>query len=335
MSKHLTYRDAGVDIARGAEAVRRIKPLAASTLRSEVIGEIGGFAGGFRLAEPCTLLAGADGVGSKLLIAQALQRHDTIGIDLVAMNVNDILASGGEPLFFLDYIAIGQLEPVLVEKIVSGIAEGCQQAGCALLGGETAEMPDVYSKGVYDLAGFAVGRQAFEPLGPQVGDHIVALASSGFHSNGFALLRHIVEAEHLDWNMHYEATGSLTLGQALLVPTTIYVKTLRQLWQLVAVHGMAHITGGGILENLPRTLGPGQGAVIDRSRWEMSPIFEWFQTLGQVSDDEMFKTFNMGIGFMVVVSAQDLELTLQVLEEFGIRAWDVGKVTDVPGVVIS
>ncbi len=335
MSKPLTYRDAGVDIGRGAEAVQRIKPLAALTHRAEVIGEIGGFAGGFRWSQPGTLLAGADGVGSKLLVAQAMGRHDTIGIDLVAMNVNDIAASGGQPLFFLDYIAIGRLDPDLVEQIVTGVARGCQESGCALLGGETAEMPDIYSVDGYDLAGFCVGQKSVSLPSPESGDRIIGLASSGFHSNGYALLRHIVAVQHLDWHAHYPATGSQTLGDALLTPTVIYVKVLQELWKRNMVHGMAHITGGGIVENLPRTLSTGQGAVIDRSRWEVPAMVHWFQEMGQISDSEMFRTFNMGLGMMVVAPPEAVADVLQVALEFSVNAWEVGEVVDTPGVVLT
>ncbi|PSR33196.1 MAG: phosphoribosylformylglycinamidine cyclo-ligase [Sulfobacillus benefaciens] len=331
----MTYRDAGVDIGRGAEAVRRIKPLAALTHRAEVTGEIGGFAGGFRWSQPGTLLAGADGVGSKLLVAQAVGRHDTIGVDLVAMNVNDIAASGGEPLFFLDYIAIGRLDPDRIEQIVSGVVRGCQESGCTLLGGETAEMPDIYSADGYDLAGFCVGQQSVSLPSPDPGDRIIGLASSGFHSNGYALLRHIVGMQHLDWQAHYPATGTQTLGEALLTPTVIYVKVLQELWKRNTLHGMAHITGGGIVENLPRTLVAGQGAVIDRSRWEVPPLVRWFQEMGKISDAEMFRTFNMGLGMMVVAPPQAVSEVLQVIREFSLNAWDVGEVVDTPGVVLA
>ncbi len=334
MPKHLTYRDAGVDITRGNEAVNRIKAIAESTHRPEVMGGIGSFSGAFRWDDAGTLLAGADGVGSKLLVAQALDRHDTVGIDLVAMNVNDILASGGEPLFFLDYIAVGYLDPSLIASLVQGIGEGCRQANCALLGGETAEMPALYSRGVYDLAGFVVGRQVKRWEPPVPGDRILGVASSGFHSNGYALLHRIIADHGLAWDQVYPQCQDKTLGECLLAPTVIYVQAIRRLWESHSVRGLAHITGGGILENLPRTLAPGQGARIIRDSWPIPELFSWFGSLGQVTEAEMFRTFNMGIGFMVVIPAGEAQSALDLLHQTGLQAFDVGEVVEQPGVVL-
>lgn len=334
MSKHLTYRDAGVDISRGNDAVTRIKAIAQTTRRPEVMGGIGSFAGAFRWDQAGTLLAGADGVGSKLLLAQALNRHDTVGIDLVAMNVNDVLANGGEPLFFLDYIAIGYLDPARIADLVEGIAEGCRQAGCALLGGETAEMPALYDRDEYDLAGFVVGRQIRQWEPPKPGDRIIGVASSGFHSNGYALIHRIVNDQALDWNTVYPACDGKTLGAALLTPTLIYVNAIHRLWETIAVRGLAHITGGGIVENLPRTLAPGQGARISRESWQTPEIFSWLGSLGHVAEDEMFRTFNMGIGFMAVIPADEALDALELLRQAGHQAYDVGEVVSDPGVVL-
>lgn len=335
MSKHLTYRDAGVDISRGNEAVTRIKAIAQTTRRPEVMGGIGAFAGAFRWDEAGTLLAGADGVGSKLLLAQALDRHDTVGIDLVAMNVNDVLANGGEPLFFLDYIAIGYLDPDRIAGLVEGIAEGCRQAGCALLGGETAEMPSLYGRDAYDLAGFVVGRQVRQWEPPAPGDRIIGVASSGFHSNGYALIHRIVKDQALDWDKVYPACDGQTLGASLLTPTLIYVKAIHRLWEAISVRGLAHITGGGIMENLPRALAPGQGARITRGSWPIPEMFSWLGSLGQVAAAEMFRTFNMGIGFMVVLPANEVPTALALLRQAGHQAYDVGEVVSEAGVVLA
>ncbi len=334
MSKSLTYRDAGVDIKKGSQAVERIKAIAETTHRPEVMGGIGSFAGAFHWADSGTLLAGADGVGSKLLVAQAVGRHDTVGIDLVAMNVNDVLANGGEPLFFLDYIAVGYLDPSLIAELVEGIGEGCRQAGCALLGGETAEMPALYGRGVYDLAGFVVGRQIKQWPSPVPGDRILGVASSGFHSNGYALIHRIIADHDLAWGQVYPACQQKTLGDCLLMPTRIYVDPIRRLWDRYLVRGLAHITGGGILENLPRTLAPGQGAKIKRGTWPIPELFSWFAALGNVAETEMFRTFNMGIGFMVVVEVSEAAAALDFLHQAGLEAFDVGEVVEQPGVVL-
>lgn len=332
--KPLSYEDAGVSIDRGNRAVERIRSIADATRRPEVVAGVGGFAGAFRWDEPGLLVAGADGVGSKVLIAQLLDRHRTIGIDLVAMNVNDVLAAGAEPLFFLDYIAIGRVDPELVADLVTGIGEGCRQAGCALLGGETAEMPGLYASRAYDLAGFAVGRKVWTGGTPEPGDRVIGVASSGFHSNGFSLVRAVVDQAKLDWDAVYPATEGRSLGEALLAPTVIYVAAVRSLWDKVTVKAMAHITGGGLVENLPRTLPAKMGAAIMRERWQTPPIFGWLQALGQIPEAEMWRTFNMGIGFTLVVSPDHAEAAVAHMREAGLSAWDIGAVEESPGVRI-
>jgi phosphoribosylformylglycinamidine cyclo-ligase len=341
MSKHtdenkkpMTYAEAGVSVARGNEAVEQIKCLAESTRRAEVVGGIGSFAGSFRLGGE-ELLAGADGVGSKLLLAKALKRYDTIGIDLVAMNVNDVLASGGEPLFFLDYVALGRLEPGRVRDLVKGVADGCRQAGAALLGGETAEMPDLYPEDDFDLSGFAVGRRVFSPRrSPEPGDTIIGLASSGFHSNGYQLIRRVV-AER--WGGRLDevlpALAPRTLGEALLTPTRIYVKAVMALWPKVQVGAMAHITGGGLIENIPRTLA-GLGAALRVDSWPMLPEMALIQEWGSITADEMARTFNCGLGFTLTIPAGDWDAAQDVLNEHAIPAYRVGEVTRRPGVVM-
>lgn len=333
--KPLQYRDAGVDIEQGNEAVRRIRPWAQKTSRPEVLAGVGGFAGAFQLKDPGVLLAGADGVGSKLFIAQALNELDTIGVDLVAMNVNDILAQGGEPLFFLDYIAIHQIIPERIEHLVKGIADGCLEARCALLGGETAELPDLYEPDHFDLAGFCVGRQAYAAEKPmEEGDVLLGLSASGFHSNGYALLRRIVAQRQLDWNQTYPATDGRRLGQALLTPTRIYVQAVTDLWSMVAVKAMAHITGGGLKENVPRTLAPGFSAVIDKAAWPTSALMQWFQEMGPVADEEWYRTFNAGIGFTVVVSPGDVVAAQQILERHQIASYVIGDIVPGSGEVV-
>lgn len=329
----LQYRDAGVDIEQGNEAVRKIRPWAEKTVRPEVMAGVGGFAGAFAWDQPGVLLAGADGVGSKLLVAQKLNRLDTIGIDLVAMNVNDLLAQGGEPLFFLDYIAVHQVVPDQVERLVAGVAEGCIQAGCALLGGETAELPDIYRPDHFDLAGFAVGRQVYVPREqPRVGDVVLGLESSGFHSNGYALVRRIVEDNGLDLDQMVDHSDQ-TLGQALLTPTRIYVRAVRALWERVAVKAMAHITGGGLEENVPRTLPRGLACVIARRSWPVPPLMSWLAGLGPVADTEFMRTFNAGIGFTVVVDSADVKLAQEVLGEYGVLSHRIGYLKEGQGVV--
>lgn len=309
-NKPLTYRDAGVDIDAGDALVDAIKPLAASTRRPGADGALGGFGGLFDLKaagfrDP-VLVSGTDGVGTKLMLAFATGRHETIGIDLVAMCVNDVLAQGAEPLFFLDYFATGKLDPGTGAKVVSGIAEGCRQAGCTLVGGETAEMPGMYAPGHYDLAGFVVGAVEREDILPKldtmnVGDLLVALPSSGPHSNGYSLIRKIVERSGLGWDAPAPFEPGRTLGEALLTPTTIYVKPLLQLIRNKRIKGLAHITGGGLTENTPRMLPDHLVPKIDYRSWTLPPVFQWLQQVGGLSDTEMHRTFNCGVGIVLAV----------------------------------
>ncbi|RFF31232.1 phosphoribosylformylglycinamidine cyclo-ligase [Wenzhouxiangella sediminis] len=318
-SPSLSYRDAGVDIDAGNALVDRIKPLVAATSRPEVLGGLGGFGGLFHLGEKYrdpVLVSGTDGVGTKLLLARQLGRHDTIGIDLVAMCVNDILVCGAEPLFFLDYFACGKLDVDAASDVVSGIAEGCKQAGCALIGGETAEMPGMYGEGEYDLAGFAVGAVERERIidGSAIDTDcvVLGLASSGPHSNGYSLIRKVIElgAEPLDTPF-----ADVTLGDALLAPTRIYVDAVRKLLGNRDIRGMAHITGGGLTENIVRVLPDEFGLEIDTRAWRVPGVFEWLQKTGGISDAEMRRTFNMGIGFALIVPANDAEGVTELLGE--------------------
>jgi phosphoribosylformylglycinamidine cyclo-ligase len=332
----MDYREAGVDIEAGHFFVEKIRKGVESTYRPEVLGGLGGFGGYFQLPsgwkEP-VLVSGTDGVGTKLKIAQALNRHDTVGIDLVAMCVNDVLTSGAEPLFFLDYLATGKLHPQQLAEVVAGIVEGCRQSGCALLGGETAEMPGFYQLGEYDLAGFCVGivekSQLLDGSQVKVGDVAIGLASQGVHSNGFSLVRKIVETQGLSWDFCPELLGGQSLGEALLTPTKIYVKpvleALRSGWE---IHGMAHITGGGLPENLPRCLNQGQSVQIEPNSWEIPPIFNWLAEAGDVPQQAMFDTFNMGIGFVLIVSANQAESTINWFQEQEIPAYCLGEVRE-------
>lgn len=331
----MDYRTAGVDIEAGNEVVRRVKRLLQGrTLRPEVVGGIGDFAGGFRWDEPGVLLAGADGVGTKVLLAQALNRYDTIGIDLVAMNVNDVLASGGEPLFFLDYLAVGRVDPDRLERVLAGVVAGCEEAGCALLGGETAEMPDLYGPEGMDLAGFAVGRNVWtRPRAPEPGDWVIGLASSGYHANGFSLIRAIVQTARLDLNTVYPESGEeAPLGAVLLRPTKIYVRTVLPLLPRGQVVGMAHITGGGLEENLPRALPDGMGLELDQQAWSVPQVMRWLQRLGEVSEAEMRRTFNLGIGFALLVPQEAAPRVLQSVQASGCAAWTIGRVVAEQGV---
>lgn len=305
----MDYRQAGVDIEAGRTFVEKIRDSVAKTHRAGVLGDLGGFGGCFEIPagyrQP-VLVSGTDGVGTKLKIAQAANKHDTIGIDLVAMCVNDVLTSGAEPLFFLDYLATGKLDPEQLAEVVKGIAEGCQIAGCALLGGETAEMPGFYSVGEYDAAGFCVAiAEKSEMLnGTQVniGDVVIGLASSGIHSNGYSLIRKIIETKNYSWGKKLEIpispeTQDLTLAEIFLTPTQIYVKpVLAALKANLGIHGLAHITGGGLPENLPRCLGNGQAVQIFRNSWQIPMLFQWLQSEGEVPESDMFNTFNMEIG---------------------------------------
>jgi phosphoribosylformylglycinamidine cyclo-ligase len=326
----LSYRDAGVDIDAGDDLVERIKPHARRTLRPEVLGGIGGFGALMELPkqyrEP-VLISGTDGVGTKLKLAFHLNKHDTIGQDLVAMSVNDILVQGAEPLFFLDYFACGKLDVDVGEQVVSGIAKGCELAGCALIGGETAEMPGMYPIGEYDLAGFAVGvaEKARLISGAEIkpGDAVLGLASSGPHSNGYSLIRKVIEVTGADL---YADFHGRPLGEVLLEPTRIYVKPLLALMKTVQVKGMAHITGGGLLENVPRILHEDLAAVLGKHAWEMPPVFQWLMEAGKVAEQEMYRTFNCGIGMVVVVDNADVEVASKFLSEQGETVYHLGAI---------
>ena len=337
-----TYEKAGVNLEAGYEVVSRIKKHVASTNRPGVMGNIGAFGGMFDLAslgykEPI-LVSGTDGVGTKLKIAFAVDKHDTIGIDAVAMCVNDVLAQGAEPLFFLDYVAVGKNEPAVVEAIVSGVAEGCRQAGCALIGGETAEMPGMYQPGDYDIAGFTVGAvdraNLIDGSKVKTGDVLVGIASSGVHSNGFSLVRKIVADAGLEFDRKYEETGDKTLGELLLTPTRIYVKPVLDVIRNIDVHGVAHITGGGFDENIPRILHEGQGIEVKEGSWEILPVFRLLEKYGNVPHREMFNIFNMGIGMVLAVDEKDAAKAIEILEKHGEKATVIGKITDKPGVEI-
>lgn len=330
-SAPISYRDAGVDIDQGAALVERIKPAARATARPGVIGGLGGFGGLFNLAslgyrEPI-LVSSTDGVGTKLKLAIALGRHDTIGIDLVAMCVNDVVIQGAEPLFFLDYFATGALDIATATTVINGIAAGCAQAGAALLGGETAEMPDMYAPGHYDLAGFCVGvveaARVIDGSRIAPGDVILGLAASGVHSNGYSLVRRIIERRGADLSGQF---GGRTLGDALLAPTRIYVKPLLAAIAAHDVRGLAHITGGGITDNLPRVLPPGMHAVIDLSSWEMPEIFRWLRETGPVTPTEMLRTFNCGLGLLAIVPATDAAGVASLLETQGETVTVVGSI---------
>ena len=328
----LSYRDAGVDIEAGDALVERIKPYARRTLRPEVLEGIGGFGAlveiGKRFREP-VLVSGTDGVGTKLRLAFELSGHATVGIDLVAMSVNDILVQGAEPLFFLDYFACGRLDIDTAATVIRGIALGCEQAGCALIGGETAEMPDMYPAGEYDLAGFAVGvveKSAIitgRSIG--VGDRVLGIASSGPHSNGYSLIRRIVARAQADLSapLPGEPSGR-ALGALLLEPTRIYVKPVLELIRSLPVKGLAHITGGGLTENVPRVLPPGLTAALGRDTWPRPPVFDWLQRAGGVSAAEMYRVFNCGIGMVVIVDATDAARAQLLLEALGLPTWDIG-----------
>jgi phosphoribosylformylglycinamidine cyclo-ligase len=326
----LSYRDAGVDIDAGDALVERIKPFAKRTMRPEVLAGIGGFGAlveiGTRFREP-VLVSGTDGVGTKLKVAFALARHDTVGIDLVAMSVNDILVQGAEPLFFLDYFACGKLDVDVAATVVAGIAAGCEQAGCALIGGETAEMPGMYVDGEYDLAGFAVGvvekSRIIDGRRIAAGDVVIGLASSGPHSNGFSLIRRIVERSAGGLATPF---AGATVGDALIAPTRIYVKPLLALMREMPVKGMAHITGGGLVENVPRMLPDGVAARLEQARWQQPAIFDWLQREGNVAAAEMHRVFNCGIGMAIVVAERDADAALASLAAHGERATAIGRI---------
>jgi phosphoribosylformylglycinamidine cyclo-ligase len=330
----MDYKKAGVDIEAGNEFVRRIRPLVRSTFRPEVLTDIGGFGGLFRFdsaryREP-VLVSGTDGVGTKLKIATLMGRHDTIGIDLVAMCVNDVAVCGAEPLFFLDYLAVAKLVVGQAETILGGIADGCRQAGCALIGGETAEMPEFYPEGEYDLAGFAVGvverEQIIDGSRVQPGDVLIGLASSGLHSNGYSLARRVLLNNSLSALKERMPGGEETVGELLLKPTRIYVKTILRLIQSGQVRAIAHITGGGLTENIPRVLPEGCAVVITRGTWAEPPIFELIQSRGGVQPEEMARVFNLGIGLVVIVPPEQAQETLDRAEQSGERAFRIGVV---------
>ena len=335
-----SYEASGVNLEAGYEVVSRIKKHVASTTRKGSMGNIGAFGGMFDLGslgyEHPVLVSGTDGVGTKLKLAFEMDKHDTIGIDAVAMCVNDVLAQGAEPLIFLDYVAVGKNNPATVEAIVSGVAEGCRQAGCALVGGETAEMPGMYSEGEYDIAGFTVGAVEKSKLidcsKVAVGDVLVGVASSGVHSNGFSLVRKIVSDNGLKLSEKYPLTGEQTLGEMLLTPTKIYIKQMHKVLAEVDVHGIAHITGGGFDENIPRILGEGQGVEGKEGSWEILPVFRLLEEYGGVPHREMFNIFNMGVGMVLAVCEADAERVIEILAECGERATVIGKVVEGEGV---
>ena len=329
-NQSLSYRDAGVDIDAGDELVEAIKPFAKRTMREGVLGGIGGFGALFEISkkykEP-VLVSGTDGVGTKLKLAFHLNRHDTVGIDLVAMSVNDILVQGAEPLFFLDYFACGKLDVNTAADVVKGVASGCEQAGCALIGGETAEMPSMYPDGEYDLAGFAVGAVEKSKLinGTTIvpGDVVLGLASSGIHSNGFSLVRKIIEVANPDLNADLDGRS---LADALMAPTRIYVKPLLALMDSMQVKGMAHITGGGRVENIPRVLQKHLTAVLKKEAWPMPPLFSWLQKHGNVADSEMHRVFNCGIGMVVIVSGENADAAMAQLKSAGETVYRIGEI---------
>ncbi|HTT12152.1 MAG TPA: phosphoribosylformylglycinamidine cyclo-ligase [Burkholderiaceae bacterium] len=343
MASGLTYAAAGVSIDAGDALVERIKPLARRTMIPGVLGGIGGFGGLFELPkglrEP-VLVTGTDGVGTKLKLAFALERHDTVGQDLVAMNVNDILVQGARPLFFLDYYACGKLDIDVAARVVEGIARGCELAGCALIGGETAEMPGMYAEGEYDLAGFAVGvvekSQIIDGRSIVPGDAVLGLASSGPHSNGYSLIRKIVEVSGASY---LDDFNGRPLGEVLLAPTRIYCRQVLAVHAEVRLKGMAHITGGGLVENVPRMLPEPTQAVIERASWHRPAIFDWLQRAGRVGDAEMFRVLNNGIGLVVVVAEADAERARAAFEAQGETCWRIGRITarpaGAPGCVIA
>ncbi|MDF0606208.1 phosphoribosylformylglycinamidine cyclo-ligase [Neisseriaceae bacterium TC5R-5] len=327
----LSYRDAGVDIDAGDALVENIKPFAKRTMRPEVLGGLGGFGALVEISKKYqqpVLVSGTDGVGTKLKLAFDWNRHDTVGIDLVAMSVNDILVQGAEPLFFLDYFACGKLDVAQATEVIKGIAHGCEQAGCALIGGETAEMPGMYPSGEYDLAGFAVGvvEKSAIITGREIcaGDVVLGLQSNGVHSNGYSLVRKILERTQPALDAEFEAGRSLR--EAIIAPTRIYVKPLLQLLQALPVKGMAHITGGGITENTPRVLPDTVVAQIDAQAWPLPKLFQWLQQAGNIDPQEMYRTFNCGIGMVVIMAAEHAAAAQALLEQAGETVYQIGKI---------
>jgi len=335
-SRSTSYKAAGVDIDAGNRLVDRLKDIVKPTLRPEVMSHVGGFGAAFSLAEtPCekpVLISSTAGVGTKLKVAFRAGVHDTVGIDLVAMCVNDVVVQGAEPLFFLDYFATGRLDVEVAEAVIRGIAAGCKDAGCSLIGGETAELPGMYAANEYDLAGFAVGivdrDRLIDGSGITVGDKVVGLASSGIHSNGYSLVRKIFFEDGGYSPDHLFSELGKPLGEVLLTPTKIYVRTALNLVRDFTIKGMAHITGGGLPENLPRILPQGCQAVLERASWEVPPIFRLMQELGNVEDGEMLRTFNCGVGLAVVVPARELDEVMNRLEAMGQKAWVIGEIRE-------
>ena len=330
----LSYKDAGVDIDAGDALIERIKPYAKKTMREGVLNGLGGFGALFEISKKYqnpVLVSGTDGVGTKLKLAFEWGFHDTVGIDLVAMSVNDILVQGAEPLFFLDYFSCGKLDIDTAADVIKGIAQGCEQSNCALIGGETAEMPTMYPDGEYDLAGFAVGAVEKDKIinGSTItaGDVILGLASNGVHSNGFSLVRKVLEVSKADLNMNM---GGVTLQQAISAPTRIYVKPILATLEQINIKGMAHITGGGLTENVPRVLPEGLQAVIHSNSWTRSPLFQWLQQAGNISDDEMHRVFNCGIGMVVIVSANDADKAREILSAQGETVFTLGEIRALP-----
>jgi phosphoribosylformylglycinamidine cyclo-ligase len=329
----LSYKDAGVDIDAGNQLVDRIKNVAKQTRRKEVLAGLGGFGALFELPsgykEP-VLISGTDGVGTKLRLAMDLNKHDTIGIDLVAMCVNDLIVAGAEPLFFLDYYATGKLNVDVAEKVVAGIGEGCLQSGCSLVGGETAEMPGMYDGDDYDLAGFCVGiaekSEIIDGSAVKAGDALIGLASSGPHSNGYSLVRKIIEVSGA--NVSDNLPDGTNIGEALLEPTRIYVKPILELLKSRPIHALSHITGGGLFENIPRVLPENTKAIIDLSSWEMPEVFKWLQEKGNVARDEMYRTFNCGVGLILCVPQAHSEQYIEELKALGENAWQIGRIED-------
>ena len=333
-SRAKAYKDAGVDIQAGNALVERLKALAATTRNSSVVSEIGGFGGLFRpnlagMDEPL-LVASTDGVGTKLKLAFAFNRHDTVGIDLVAMSVNDILVQGAAPMFFLDYFACGKLDAETCATVVKGVAEGCRQSGCALLGGETAEMPDMYAPGEYDLAGFCVGLvdkpKLIDGSETHVGDAIVGVASSGIHSNGYSLVRKLLAKSGLKPDEPFPGAGGKSVADVLLAPTIIYVEAIRPLLRDMKIKGMAHITGGGFYDNIPRILPIQASAIIDFGSWKIPPVFEWLKKEGDLQWPEMLQIFNCGIGFVIILPRDQAQEAINRIRAFNLDAWLIGKV---------
>ncbi|PIT06675.1 phosphoribosylformylglycinamidine cyclo-ligase [Snodgrassella alvi] len=331
MSQSLSYRDAGVDIDAGDSLIEKIKPFAKRTMRPEVLGDLGGFGALVEISQKYrqpVLVSGTDGVGTKLKLAFEWDQHDTVGIDLVAMSVNDILVQGAEPLFFLDYFACGKLDVERAAAVIKGIAAGCEQSGCALIGGETAEMPGMYPDGEYDLAGFAVGvvekEQVINGRSIVAGDIVLGLASNGIHSNGYSLVRKIIERTQPELDAEFE--NGKTLRQAIIAPTRLYVKPILAALKQFTIKGMAHITGGGISENVPRILPDNTVAAIDTQSWPLPKLFQWLQQAGQVDMQEMYRTFNCGIGMVVIVDAADAVAVQHFLQQQGETVYQIGTI---------